>query len=139
MRRLAAVIILCLISLPAKGQDNSSPAPDYFADAVVDNPTPYVGQQITYHFRFYDAVGVTNPLYEAPDFEGFWRIDKRSIAQTNLQLNNRQYGVTEVDTALYPTRPGAMTIAPSKVLLPETVFRSQEEASAPSVTINVKS
>jgi len=29
---------------------------DYFVEAVVDNPAPFVGQQITYTFRLYHAV-----------------------------------------------------------------------------------
>jgi hypothetical protein len=134
---LSLFLGIVLITGNVRGQ-NAAPVPDYFVEASVNNPTPYVGQQITYRARFYDAVDVANPLYEAPDFEGFWRIDRQNVARSVQQLNNRQYTVTEVDTALYPTRPGAITIFPAKVLLPETVFRAKEEISALPVTVEVK-
>lgn len=118
-----------------RGQDTSQ---DYFAQVAVDNPTPYVGQQITYRFQFYDAVGVSNPLYEAPDFEGFWRIDKNGVNRSTQQMNNRQYAVVELQTALYPTRPGTITIAPATVTLPETVFRSEEKLTTQPLTVDVK-
>lgn len=123
--------------MTAQSQDAGA-EPNYFVEAVIDNPTPYVGQQITYRFRFYDAVDVTNPQYEAPDFEGFWRIDKGVVNNTSVVINNRQYNVTELDTALYPTRPGIIDISPANVLLPETVFRQEEKIAANAVTVDVK-
>jgi hypothetical protein len=125
------------LAMTAQSQDAGS-EPDYFAEAVIDNPNPYVGQQIIYRFRFYDAVDVTNPQYEAPDFEGFWRIDKSAINSTSVVVNNRQYSVTELDTVLYPTRPGIIDISPANVLLPETVFRAEEKITANTVTVDVK-
>jgi hypothetical protein len=133
------MVILLLPALVAKGQDTAGNAgQDYFAEVSVDNPTPYIGQQITYRFRFYDAVGVSNPLYEAPDFEGFWRIDKSGVSRTAQQLNNRQYTIAELQTALYPTRPGSITIAPATITLPETVFRAEEKFTTQPVTLDVK-
>ncbi len=135
-----SLIITCLvffITARVLSQDGTTEA-DYFVEAVIDNPTPYVGQQIIYRFRFYDAVDVTNPQYEAPDFEGFWRIDKKTINNTSRQLNNRQYVVIELNTALYPTHPGVIDISPAKVLLPETVFRTEEEITANTVTVDVR-
>ncbi|MEO8610577.1 MAG: BatD family protein [Chloroflexota bacterium] len=139
--RFLVVLILVIALFPsfvAQGQDVSNAGQDYFAEVSVDNPKPYVGQQITYRFRFYDAVGVSNPLYEAPDFEGFWRIDKSGVTRTAQQLNNRQYAVAELQTALYPTRPGAITIAPATITLPETVFRAEEKFTTQPQTLDVK-
>jgi len=138
VRRLFLTLLFVSL-MPAFVKSQDTPPPDYFVEAVVDNPAPYVGQQITYRFRFYDAVGISNPLYEAPDFEGFWRVDKQIITRTAQQSNNRQYTVTELDTALYPTRTGIITIAPAKVLLPENVFNEAAEVSAAPLTIEVKS
>jgi oxygen tolerance protein BatD len=133
------IVVALFPELAIKAQDTGNNAgQDYFAEVSVDNPTPYVGQQITYRFRFYDAVGVSNPLYEAPDFEGFWRIDKSGVSRTAQQLNNRQYSVAELQTALYPTRPGAITIAPATITLPETVFRAEEKFTTQPVTLDVK-
>jgi hypothetical protein len=136
-RSLLIICFIFLITSRVVSQD-VSPGQDYFAEAVVDNATPYVGQQITYRFRFYDAIDVTNPQYEAPDFEGFWRIEKESINRVPQQINNRQYMVTELTTSLYPARPGIINISPAKVLLPETVFRAEEEVIASIVTVDVR-
>jgi hypothetical protein len=138
--KLRFLFIVCFLffSTTIVFSQGATTEPDYFAEAVVDNPTPYVGQQIIYRFRFYDAVDVTNPQYEAPDFEGFWRIDKKTIDNSSLLINNRQYNVTELYTALYPTHPGVIEISPANVLLPETVFRPEENLKANTVTVNVK-
>jgi hypothetical protein len=133
---LSACIIFFMTTI-VQSQDIAA-EPDYFVEAVVDNPTPYVGQQIIYRFRFYVAADVTNPQYEAPDFEGFWRIDKKAINNSTVVINNRQYIVTELDTALFPTRPGIINISPANVLLPETVFRAEEKILTKIVTVDVQ-
>lgn len=137
IRAFFSVCLIFFMTVIVQSQDVAT-EPDYFVEAVIDNPTPYVGQQIIYRFRFYVAVDVTNPQYEAPDFEGFWRVDKKAINNTSVVINNRQYSVTELDTALYPTRPGIIDISPANVLLPETVFRAEEKISANIVTVDVK-
>ena len=48
---------------------------DIYVESSIDNPNPYVGQQVIYNFKLYDAVGLTNPLYQPSNFEGFWHID----------------------------------------------------------------
>jgi hypothetical protein len=138
--KLRFLFIFCFLFLritPVFSQDATT-APDYFVEAVVDNLTPYVGQQIIYRFRFYDAIDVTNPHYDAPDFEGFWRIDKKAINNSSLLINNRQYNVTELYTALYPTHPGVIEISSANVLLPETVFRPEENLTTNTVSVDVK-
>ncbi len=138
LRRLVLLVYLAFSLLTVCVASAQDAAPDYFAEVWVDNFAPYVGQQITYQFRFFDATGVSNPLYEAPDFEGFWRIDKNGVSRTAQQLNNRQYAVAELQTALYPTRPGTITIAPAVITLPETVFRAEERFTTQSLTFDVK-
>jgi hypothetical protein len=136
--RFLFIVYFLFFSTTIVFSQDTTTEPDYFAEAVVDNPTPYVGQQIIYRFRFYDAVDVTNPQYEAPDFEGFWRIDKKAINNSSLMINNRQYTVTELYTALYPTHPGVIEISPATVLLPETVFHPEENLTANTVSVDVK-
>jgi hypothetical protein len=136
-RPFLILFLLMLMTYPVSGQD-AQPAPDYFVEAIVDNPAPHVGQQITYRVRFYDAVGISNPLYEAPSFEGFWRIDNQTINRTVVQLNGRQYAVTELDTTLYPTRTGALTIVPARVVIPESVFSTQSDVSTNAVNVEAK-
>lgn len=111
---------------------------DIFVEASVDNAAPYIGQQIIYTFKLYDAVGTTNPLYAPSDFDGFWRVDIGVVSQTNEQINGRAYTVTTIATALYPTQAGEVSIQPASVVLPETVFRSEARLSASALPIIVQ-
>ncbi len=111
---------------------------DVYVEASVDNANPYIGQQIIYKFKLYDAVGLTNPLYQPSDFEGFWRVDIGVLAQTIEQINGRQYTVTTIATALYPTQSGETTIKPSGVVLPETVFRAKTTLTANPISFIVQ-
>jgi len=141
MRSLSALVVtvvlmLLLVISPTNAQDVQG---DVYVEASVDNPNPYVGQQIIYNFKLYDAVGLTNPHYQPSDFEGFWRVDIGVVSQTSEQINGRRYTVTTISTALYPTHSGSITIQPSDVVLPETVFRSKETLTANPVFLDVKS
>lgn len=137
MRRLSLFLIFLLLGiLPTFAQDAAGG--DYFVESSVDNPAPFIGQQITYSFRLYDAVGLDNPLYEPSDFEGFWRVDLAGVSQRLEQLNGRQYSVSEIRTALYPTRIGDITIAPASAVLPETVFQPKRELKADSVVVQAQ-
>lgn len=111
---------------------------DIFVEATVDNAAPYVGQQIIYTFKLYDAVGTTNPLYQPSDFDGFWRVDIGVVSQVTEQINGRTYTVTTIATALYPTQPGEVSIQPASVVLPETVFRTETRLTASSVPLMVQ-
>lgn len=115
------------------------PAPDYFAEAVVDPLDPFVGQQVRYQFRFYAVAPVVDAIYEPSDFEGFWRAPGNPRAeQTVISRDGRQYRVTTVETVLFPTRTGEQVIAPARVLLPETVFRPEQVIEAPPVILQVR-
>ncbi len=110
-----------------------------YVEASVSKSDPYVGEQIIYKFVLYDAVGLTNSLYQPSDFEGFWRIDMGVISQTTAQINGHAYTVTTIATALYATQPGDVTIKPSGVVLPETVFRSKTTLTANPLVIKTRS
>ncbi len=130
----AGIMLLCGLYI-SRGQDIS---PDYFVEAVINNEAPFVGQQITYRFTFYDATNQPNPLYQTPDFEGFWRIDKAPQEQRIQQINGRQYRVTIIETGLFPARTGTLIIPPGKVILPETVFQIEQELISKPITIQVQ-
>ncbi|HEX2909024.1 MAG TPA: BatD family protein [Phototrophicaceae bacterium] len=141
VKRLVMMGLLALVlAVISRVSAQETAAPDYWVEAVVDNPTPFVGQQITYIVRFYTAVELS-PSYESPDFEGFWRVDVPPFpfVQSSQQVNNRTYQVIEIRTALYPTRAGSLSIAPAYVVLPETVFRPAERLSSDAVNVQVQS
>ena len=86
--------VAVLVILPTLVQDVQD---DVYVEASVNNAHPYVGQQIIYTFKLFDAVGLTNPLYQPSDFEGFWRVDIGVVLQTTEQINGRQYIVKSVE------------------------------------------
>ncbi|HUN06983.1 MAG TPA: BatD family protein [Aggregatilineales bacterium] len=113
-------------------------SPDLFVEAYVSLAEPYAGQQVEYQVRFFDSVGATNPLYEAPSFEGFWRVEPDRISRTVEVRDNRQYSVTDIRTTLYPNVPGDIVIEPARVVVPETVFAAEQRFETPSLLVRAR-
>jgi hypothetical protein len=68
MRLLVLLFLILLFGLPVQAQV------EYFVEAAVSNPAPFVGQQITYSFRLYSRVSRTNRgAIVDPSFDGFWK------------------------------------------------------------------
>lgn len=117
-----------------------------FVEVWVDKPAPYLGEQVVYLFRFYEAVDVlrlpdilgARPDYDAPGFTGFWA--EGDVTQTNFQtaLNGRLYNVSELRTNLFPTTPGVQTIDPARLILPGTPYAREEILTTEPVTVTVK-
>lgn len=127
---------------PAGGEP-SAPATlsgqDFFVEAAIDNASPYVGQQIIYSFRFYQAVELFNqPNYQGPAFTGFWNRQQPDQTQYTTQAANRAYRVTELRTLLYPTAAGEITIEPAKLTIPGDFFSAGVELTTEPVTVQVQ-
>lgn len=137
------VVIVCALTITlritAQDMPKFPPTEDFYVEAKVDNPTPYLGQQIVYTFRFY-AAEVPEFIYTAPDFNGLWRAGQLTTRYPEL-VGGRQYVVTASDILLYPTRAGVLDIQPSTLVIPESVFsdRPRIELQTPLVTLLVKS
>jgi len=84
---------------------------DLFIQTVVDKDKAYVNEQITLTFKFYQGVRLfSNPEYSPPTLTGFWVEDLPPQKQYYQTVNGRQYFVSEVKTALFPTASGKQTI-----------------------------
>ena len=84
---------------------------DLFIETVVDKKKAYVNEQITLTFRFYQGVRLfNNPEYTPPSLTGFWSEDLPPKKQYYKVINERQYFVQELKTALFPTSTGKLTI-----------------------------
>ena len=89
----------------------------YFAEAEVDDYSPFVGEQITYTHRvftpadntFYNIL-VTRGLYDPPDFAGFWNPVEPEEREYTTTVNGRNYHVSETDTILFSILSGDVTI-----------------------------
>jgi hypothetical protein len=112
---------------------------DVYIEADVDNPTPVVGQQIVYRFRFYQGVNLFDqPRLEQPTFSGFWTQD---LAPNNVYeqiVAERRYRVTEVRWALFPTAAGQVTIEPSQLTIPGGFFSRDTTLATEPVDVNIR-
>jgi len=84
---------------------------DVFLVAQLDKKRAFVNQQVTLTIKFYNAVRLlSQPDYTPPQTSDFWSESiepQRSYTET---INGRRYNVIELNTALFPTRPGELTI-----------------------------
>jgi hypothetical protein len=121
------------ISPPAalKGQD-------FFIQAEVDQPNPYLGQQIIYTFRFYQAIQVyRQPQFDGPLFIGFETMGL-PVGEYNLDIDGRTYLISEIRTALFPKSAGRITIGPARLMFPGNIYEEPVELYTEPVTVEVK-
>lgn len=113
---------------------------DFFVEAEVDNANPYQGEQVNYTFRFYQAETLFDqPEYESPAFTGFWS-EQQGDSQTDYTLDaaGRAYRVTELQTILFPTVVGEVTIEPAALTIPGDFFTRGMKLQTQPVTLNVR-
>lgn len=100
---------------PPAQRDTGGARDPIFVTASVDRTHPYVGQAVTYLFRFYTTVRVTQPRYAPPDFAGFVSEALPPERTFTATVGGRTYEAIEVRTALFPTSAGPITVAPGRV------------------------
>jgi hypothetical protein len=113
-------------SAPPSDAPETLQGQDFFVEAEIDNPTPYLGQQITYVFKFYKASSVSfivQPDYQPPSFTNFWSQTILSQPTYNTIAGGREYMVTEIRTALFPANLGSVTIDPAKIVIPNFPYQ----------------
>lgn len=87
-----------------------------FLTASAEPATVYVGEQVTLTVRFYQGVRILErPDYRAPAATGFWVENLPGERTYYTQVEGRQYHVTELRTALFPTASGQLEIGPATV------------------------
>lgn len=112
----------------------------FFIEALVDNPNPYQGEQVLYTFRFYQAENLFDqPEYQSPSFTGFWS-EERSEDQVDYttEAAGRAYRVTELQTVLFPTGVGEVTIEPATLTIPGDFFSRGMALQTQPITMNVR-
>ena len=88
----------------------------YFVEAEVDNDSPYLGEQITYTFRYYrPATSSGRSTYQPPDFSGHWVHPDQTETNFGGQIAGRSIRMTEIQTILTPTVLGEVEIAPAQI------------------------
>ena len=97
-----------------------TPTPDFFIEAEVDNTSPYVGQQLTYLLKRYQAVDFPNsPYYEDQQINGFWSIPLIQRPPYTETIAGRVYQVRPTHMAFFPTKPGPLMIPPIRLVIPQ--------------------
>ncbi|MFC1667534.1 BatD family protein [Candidatus Omnitrophota bacterium] len=97
-------------SVASKQQD------ELFIETYVDKLRPYVNEQVTLTFLFYQSVNLfENPVYRPPSTTGFWTEDMPPQNKYYKTINGTKYLVTEIKTALFATSPGEFTIGPARL------------------------
>ena len=103
-------------SAPAGQAQRGSQAPGAFVSLTIDKRKVYVNEQVVMAFRFYCRVPlVANPEYQPPEKTGFTFEDLPPPRNFSESAHGAQYQVTEIKTALFPTKAGTLTV-PSAAL-----------------------
>ncbi len=111
---------------------------DFFIEAQVDHPKPYLGQQIIYTFRFYQAIQVyRQPQYDGPLFIGFETMGL-PVREYNLDADGRTYLISEIRTTLFAKSVGSITIGPARLMFPGNIYEEPVELYTEPVTVEVK-
>jgi hypothetical protein len=111
---------------------------DFYIESQLDPSNPYLGQQLIYTFRFYQAIQVyRQPEYDGPLFTGFESMGL-PVRQYNLDVNDRTYLITEIRTALFAKSPGRLTIGPARMMFPGNIYEEPVEMYTEPLTLEVK-
>ncbi|MDX1661316.1 MAG: BatD family protein [Gemmatimonadota bacterium] len=97
--------------------------PALFAVTRVDRGVVWAGEQLTLTFAFYHDPRVPlgeSPDYDPPDTPGFWRVELDDRPAVDVErIGGRTYHVQQFRYALFPLRPGELTIGPATVRVVE--------------------
>lgn len=99
------------------GRPSTNKQPDeVMIKTVVDRRSAYVGEAVTLTFQLFTRVRFwSDPEYTPPSTEGFWKEDLPPQNRYNTEVDGAAYRVTEIKTALFPTKPGELTIGPARL------------------------
>ena len=127
------------------GQDLSVAGGSMFVTAYVDDDTPYLGQQITYTFKFYRRSALFpsfgrygQPRFAPPGFSGFWKIQEPDQDEYTETIGSNRYQVVELTTVLFPTVVGTLVIEPAGLTVPIDFFEAPNYLEAESIVVDVQ-
>jgi hypothetical protein len=107
---------------PKSGERPRGDLPDedesIFVGAAADKDTVYVNQQVTWTLGYYTDGRVEllrSPNYSPPSSEGFWVEDLPPQNKYYSTIHNRQYLISEIKRAYFPTAPGTYAIGEARV------------------------
>ena len=134
---------------PGQGQpssdDESSEDGIMFVTASIDDDKPYLGQQVTYAFKFYRRSVLFpsfgrfgQPRYAPPGFSGFWNGQETDQDEYTETIGSNRYQVVELQTVLFPTVVGTLVIEPAGLTVPIDFFESPNFLETDPIVIEVQ-
>lgn len=104
-------------SAPNPGQQppqTHSQAPGAFIKMTTDKTKVFLNEELVLSFRFYHRVSlVSNPEYRPSELSGFLYEDLPPPRNFVESVNGTSYRVTEIKTALFPTKTGKIVVPPA--------------------------
>ncbi len=98
---------------------------NFFIEQTVDRRRPYVGEQVTLTFKFYQAENLwEQPTLEWPEFNGFTVEDLPPNNRYDKIINSKRYRVTEIKRALFPIGSGEIIIDSPRLIIREDIFNN---------------
>lgn len=119
------------VAAPGKQPTASGSGKDLFLVATVSDDAPYPGQQVTYTLRLYRKVRITNASLDMPTFEGVVTEDLGEQRDYETTYKGHRYHVIEIRKALYPERPGSLTLPGTTVSCDVVVQTSRQSSRWP--------
>jgi len=99
---------------------------DIFLTAELDKKSAYVNEQVTLSVKFFSAVKLySQPDYTQPQTTDFWAEMLEPQKTYYQEVNGNRYRVIEINTALFPTRAGELSIGSAMVTARVPVQRRQ--------------
>ena len=115
-----------------------------FVTASVDDDTPYLGQQITYTFKFYRRAALFpsigrfgQPRLDPPGFSGFWNGQETDDDEYMETIGPNRYQVVELKTVLFPTVVGTLVIEPAGLTVPIDFFEAPNYLETDPIVVEV--
>lgn len=90
-------------------------------EANIDKQSPFVGEQVTYTFRYLHTAivpSVNVPKYQLPSMNQFWKYQLGESKSKMEIIGGERFRVTEIEVALFPMIAGITIINPSVLTLP---------------------
>ncbi len=105
----------------------------------VNEPNPYVNQQIIYTVKLFNSKRLLDGQYQGPQVDNALIIPLGETRRYETVQNNVNYGVEEQSYAVYPQKSGAMTIgSPSFTALIYDLDPQRIKVQDKPVTLKVK-
>ena len=105
-------------------------AKNVFIIATPDKRKVYLGEQLTVTYKLYTRLNISSPqISKLPVYSGFWAEDLESSRNINFAIemyNGERYRAAIVKkVALFPTKPGELSITPFELNVPVLVKRKK--------------